>query len=144
MNTNLMYVYTKEYRNILGTSLQTNDIRGSKRENRVSIASFFPYFGLILHQHLHINNSMTNRIIVGERKTALRTEKIIDWRTGRTQWTISRCYQPHWNRKDTASLGSLIKISRDWGVRLGTFLDDCEELGPVVSRAEKHLPPSMW
>ena len=35
------------------------------------------------------------------------------------------------------SLGPLIKIARALGVRLGTFLDDNEELGPVVCRAEE-------
>jgi quercetin dioxygenase-like cupin family protein/DNA-binding XRE family transcriptional regulator len=34
-------------------------------------------------------------------------------------------------------LAPLIKISRGLGVRLGTLLDDHEELGPVVSRAGK-------
>jgi transcriptional regulator with XRE-family HTH domain len=33
------------------------------------------------------------------------------------------------------SLGPLIKIARALGVRLGTFLDDSDELGPAVSRA---------
>lgn len=33
------------------------------------------------------------------------------------------------------SLGPLIKIARALGVRLGTFLDDNDELGPVVCRA---------
>lgn len=32
------------------------------------------------------------------------------------------------------SLSPLIKIARALGVRLGTFLDDSEEMGPVVSR----------
>ena len=34
------------------------------------------------------------------------------------------------------SLAPLIKIARALGVRLGTFLDDQTELGPVVSRAK--------
>ena len=34
------------------------------------------------------------------------------------------------------SLGPLIKVARALGVRLGTFLDDSEELGPVVCRAQ--------
>ena len=34
------------------------------------------------------------------------------------------------------SLGPLIKIARALGVRLGTFLDDSNDLGPVVCRAE--------
>ncbi len=33
------------------------------------------------------------------------------------------------------SLGPLIRIARALGVRIGTFLDDAEELGPVVVRA---------
>ena len=33
------------------------------------------------------------------------------------------------------SLGPLIKIARVLGVRLGTFLDDQENVGPVVTRA---------
>lgn len=33
------------------------------------------------------------------------------------------------------SLGPLIKIARALGVRLGTFMDDNDELGPVVCRA---------
>ena len=35
------------------------------------------------------------------------------------------------------SLGPLIKIARALGVRLGTFLDDSEELGPAISRASE-------
>lgn len=33
------------------------------------------------------------------------------------------------------SLGPLIKVARALGVRLGTFLDDSDELGPVITRA---------
>jgi len=35
------------------------------------------------------------------------------------------------------SLGPLIKIARALGVRLGTFMDDNDDLGPVVCRAEE-------
>ena len=35
------------------------------------------------------------------------------------------------------SLGSLIKVARALGVRLGTFLDDNDELGPAVCRSEE-------
>lgn len=35
------------------------------------------------------------------------------------------------------SLGPLIKIARSLGVRLGTFLDDNDQLGPVIVRAGK-------
>ena len=42
------------------------------------------------------------------------------------------------------SLSSLIKIARALGVRLGTFLDDSEEMGPVVNRhADSHQPVSF-
>ncbi len=39
-----------------------------------------------------------------------------------------------------ASLGTLIKLSRVLGVRLGTFLDDREEDGAVVTRKGDNLP----
>lgn len=38
---------------------------------------------------------------------------------------------------DFPSLAPLIKIARVLGVRLGTFLDDQSELGPVVSRRQE-------
>ena len=40
------------------------------------------------------------------------------------------------NDIELPSLAPLIKIARALGVRLGTFLDDQTELGPVVSRAK--------
>ncbi len=41
-------------------------------------------------------------------------------------------------KKDTVpSLSPLIKIARALGVRLGTFLDDSDELGPVVHRQSR-------
>src|SRR5208337_1155815 len=36
------------------------------------------------------------------------------------------------------SLSPLIRIARALGVRLGTFLDDQEQVGPVVSRQGEH------
>ncbi len=36
------------------------------------------------------------------------------------------------------SLASLIKIARVLGTRIGTFLDDNDELGPVISRKQSH------
>ena len=41
------------------------------------------------------------------------------------------------NDEHLPSLGPLIKIERALGVRLGTFSDDNDELGPVVCRAEE-------
>ena len=40
------------------------------------------------------------------------------------------------NDQNLPSLGPLIKIARALGVRLGTFMDDNDALGPVVTRAE--------
>ncbi|MGQ8336062.1 helix-turn-helix domain-containing protein [Sunxiuqinia sp. A32] len=42
------------------------------------------------------------------------------------------------DEKVVPSLAPLIKIARALGVRLGTFLDDSDQLGPVVVRAEEH------
>ena len=39
------------------------------------------------------------------------------------------------NDEHLPSLGPLIKIARALGVRLGTFMDDSDALGPVVTRA---------
>lgn len=39
------------------------------------------------------------------------------------------------NEQNLPSLGPLIKIARALGVRLGTFMDDNDALGPVVCRA---------
>ncbi len=38
------------------------------------------------------------------------------------------------------SLGHLIKISRALGVRIGTFLDDQDQLGPVIVKAGEEMP----
>jgi transcriptional regulator with XRE-family HTH domain len=40
------------------------------------------------------------------------------------------------NDENLPSLGPLIKIARALGVRLGTFMDDSDDLGPVVCHAE--------
>jgi len=41
------------------------------------------------------------------------------------------------------SLASLIKIARVLGIRPGTFLDDNDELGPVISRKESHAASEL-
>ena len=41
------------------------------------------------------------------------------------------------NDQNLPSLGPLIKIARALGVRLGTFMDDNDALGPVVCRAKE-------
>lgn len=47
------------------------------------------------------------------------------------------------NNIDFPSLAPLIKIARVLGVRLGTFLDDQSELGPVVCRKTEHDESSI-
>ncbi len=42
------------------------------------------------------------------------------------------------------SLSSLIKIARALGVRIGTFLDDSENFGPVVNRSADNLRPATF
>lgn len=42
------------------------------------------------------------------------------------------------------SLSTLIKISRALGVRLGTFLDDSENIGPVVNRGDNKNQPATF
>jgi len=73
--------------------------------------------------------------IVGEKILTLCMEKNIDFdelaeRTGLTVEQIETIV----NIEELPSLAPLIKIARALGVRLGTFLDDSEMLGPVIHR----------
>ena len=43
------------------------------------------------------------------------------------------------SNENLPSLAPLIKIARVLGVRLGTFLDDSEHLGPVICRMDEQL-----
>ncbi|GHT08809.1 transcriptional regulator [Bacteroidia bacterium] len=77
--------------------------------------------------------------IVGKRIKALRESKSIDVaemaeRTGLDAEQIIRIEED----KDLPSLAPLIKIARVLGVRLGTFLDDQDALGPVISRKKNY------
>ena len=45
------------------------------------------------------------------------------------------------NSEKVPSLSSLVKISRALGVRLGTFLDDNENIGPVVNKSSNQSHP---
>jgi transcriptional regulator with XRE-family HTH domain len=77
--------------------------------------------------------------IVGRRIKTLRESKSISLaemaeRTGLDIEQINRVEE----NKDLPSLAPLIKIARALGVRPGTFLDDNEALGPVVSRKKNY------
>lgn len=78
---------------------------------------------------------MDNTKIVGEKIKTLREAKQISIedlaeRSGLASEQITRIEE----NIDLPSLAPLIKIARVLGVRLGTFLDDQNELGPVVCR----------
>ena len=76
--------------------------------------------------------------IVGEKIKSLREDKSISieelaQRSGLAIEQIERIE----NNIDIPSLAPLIKIARVLGVRLGTFLDDQDEVGPVVCRKKE-------
>ena len=48
------------------------------------------------------------------------------------------------SKKMVPSLAPLIKIARALGVRLGTFLDDSDQLGPVVVKADEQQKGSRF
>ncbi|MDR2921588.1 MAG: XRE family transcriptional regulator [Tannerella sp.] len=78
----------------------------------------------------------TNKII-GEKIKSLREIKNLSLeevaeRSGMSITQITRIE----DNEELPSLAPLIKIARVLGVRLGTFLDDQQELGPVICRKE--------
>ena len=76
--------------------------------------------------------------IVGKRIKSLRESQSIglDEMAERTGLDIEQIKRIE-SDKDSPSLAPLIKIARTLGVRLGTFLDDQDALGPVISRKTK-------
>ncbi|MCC8146986.1 MAG: XRE family transcriptional regulator [Bacteroidales bacterium] len=78
---------------------------------------------------------MSPNKLIGNRIKSLRESKFISpeemsERSGLSMDQVTRIEE----NKDLPSLAPLIKIARVLGVRLGTFLDDQDSLGPVVSR----------
>jgi len=76
---------------------------------------------------------------LGERIRQLRESKAISLEemVERSGLDISQIKKVE-DTEDFPSLSPLIKIARVLGVRLGTFLDDNDEIGPVVSRKKQH------
>jgi len=78
----------------------------------------------------------SNKIIGGKIKSIRESGKLtieeVAERSGVNREQIERIE----NNIELPSLAPLIKIARVLGVRLGTFLDDNMELGPVISRAK--------
>ena len=72
---------------------------------------------------------------VGEKIATIRKQKTISVeelaeRCGFTSLMMAKIEE----NEAIPSLGHLIKVARALGVRLGTFLDDMDQLGPVVTR----------
>ena len=77
------------------------------------------------------NHSVVGTKIKGLRETKNLTLEEIAERSGLSVEQI----QSIENDVNLPSLGPLIKIARALGVRLGTFMDDNDALGPIVCRA---------
>lgn len=78
------------------------------------------------------NHSFIGSKIKGIRESKNITTEEISERSGLSVEQINSIE----NDQNLPSLGPLIKIARALGVRLGTFLDDSDALGPIVCRAE--------
>ena len=77
------------------------------------------------------NHSVIGHKIKGLRESNNLTVEEIAERSGLTVEQIDSIE----NDVNLPSLGPLIKIARALGVRLGTFMDDNDSLGPVITRA---------
>jgi len=83
--------------------------------------------------------------IVGEKIRTLCTDKSISKEelAERSGLTVAQIEFVE-NSEIVPSLSPLIKIARALGVRLGTFLDDSNELGPVVHRQVDTQKPATF
>ena len=77
------------------------------------------------------NNTFVGSKIKGLRETKNLSIEEIAERSGLSVEQINSIE----NDQNLPSLGPLIKIARALGVRLGTFMDDNDALGPIVCRA---------
>ena len=87
---------------------------------------------------------MDHNKIVGEKIKSLRETKEISIaemaeRTGLAEEQINRIE----NNVDIPSLAPSIKIARALGVRLGTFLDDQDEMGAVICRKQEETDTTI-
>jgi len=82
---------------------------------------------------------MSNNSIVGSKIKRLRETNNISLEelSERSTLTVEQITTIE-EGQNMPSLGPLIKIARALGVRLGTFMDDNDALGPVVCRAEEY------
>ena len=88
------------------------------------------------NQHI-ITFMSSNNTVVGSKIKAIRESKnlSIEEIAERSGLTADQIISIE-NDQNLPSLGPLIKIARALGVRLGTFMDDNDALGPVVTRAK--------
>lgn len=78
-----------------------------------------------------------NKTIVGSKIRGIRESKnlSIEEISERSGLSVDQILSIE-NDQNLPSLGPLIKIARALGVRLGTFMDDNDALGPVITRAK--------
>lgn len=78
---------------------------------------------------------MQNSILIGQKVKSIRESKSmsVEQLAHGSGLTVDQIVLIEEN-KNLPSLAPLIKIARVLGVRLGTFLDDSQDLGPVVCR----------
>jgi transcriptional regulator with XRE-family HTH domain len=88
---------------------------------------------------------VTGKNIVGEKIRTLCADKNISIQelATRTSLTVEQIELIQ-NSDKVPSLAPLIKIARALGVRLGTFLDDSAELGPVIHRQSDAQRPATF
>ncbi|MGL5730558.1 MAG: helix-turn-helix domain-containing protein [Bacteroidales bacterium] len=80
---------------------------------------------------------MENKVTIGERIRSLRETKDLSISQVAENAGLESDQIRHIEEnQDVPSIAVLIKIARSMGVRLGSFMDDHEELGPVVSRKD--------
>lgn len=86
-----------------------------------------------------------NNNIVSQKIQSILTTKGISIEQLSEQSTLSVTQINHVLESDSIpSLAALIKIARALGVRLGTFLDDAEHLGPIVQRKNETQKPASF
>ena len=105
-------------------------------ENIIIFAPF--YFELKVITIIKYRISMEKSALVGSKIKSIRESKsiTIEQVAERSGVSVDQIERIEANL-NLPSLAPLIKIARALGVRLGTFLDDSEQLGPVVCRKDE-------
>ena len=87
---------------------------------------------------------MSNHTVVGSKIKGIRESKnlTVEEIAERSGLSVEQIMSIE-NDEYLPSLGPLIKVARALGVRLGTFLDDNDALGPVVCRAAERNDSSI-